>query len=180
MIARISSALMLACIVPITVMGDEQTRSPRRHDPIVLQAPQEAWLTKDQATHLLTSVEMIVRQMQEISRQNKAPRPDAPGSCDPSYPGCSLVDLSGILASLCLIENQLVCLCERSASQQETLASCCDVIASVQDVVGACTDISTVLPTQTDKSDIDALCLSVVSLLKTVLLELRGVFTNIP
>jgi hypothetical protein len=166
MIERISSALLLSCIVPMLVMGSEQTRSPCRHDPVVLQVPQqEAWLTKDQAAHLLTSVEMLVRQMQELSRQNKAPRPDAPGSCDSSFPGCGLCDLSGILESLCAIQLQLDCICERTAS--------------LQDVVGACSDLSTVLPSQTDKSDIDALCISVVSLLKTVLLELRGVFTNI-
>jgi hypothetical protein len=167
MIARISRVLMLACIVSsIGIQADEalHTKGVRR-DPVVIQAPQqEAWLTKDQAQHILTAVEMLVQQMRDLSRQNKAPRDNAPGVCDPAYPGCGLVDLSAILSELCSIQNQIFCLCERTAS--------------ISDVVGACTDISTLLGSQVDKSCIDSLCLSVVSLLKTILLELRGNFTG--
>lgn len=208
MIGRISSTLMLACIVPLTVMGDEQTRSPRRHDPVVIQMPkaQEAWLTQDQAQHILTSVEMLVRQMQEMSRQNRAPRPGATSCNDPAFPGCGTCDLSGVLAALCSIELQLFCICERLSSSSEGLASCCDTVASIQEnlasccdrvvsiqdglatccdrvasiqeTVGSCTDHSVLLGSQVDKSCIDGLCESVVTLLKTILLELRGNFTG--
>lgn len=180
MIARISSALMFACIVPLTLMGDEQTKKPRLHDPVVIQMPkaQEAWLTKDQAQHILTSVEMLVRQMQEMSRQNKAPRPGATSCSDPAFPGCSTCDLSGLLEALCTIQLQLDCICIRLASSQEGLASCCDTVASIQESIGSCNDHSVLLGSQVDKSCIDGLCLSVVSLLKTILLELRGNFTG--
>ncbi len=166
MIARFSRLLAAASVcLAIGLQAEEaQLRSARR-DPVVIQAPQhDAWLTKDQAQHILTSVEMLVQQVRELSKQNKAPRPDAPGVCDPAYPGCGLIDLSGILASLCLIQNELDCVCGR--------------LGSLQDVVGACTDTSVLLGSQVDKACIDSLCLSVVALLKTVLLELRGAFTG--
>ena len=119
MIARIFSVLTLACILSsIGVYGEEQTKGPRsQKDPAVIPMPkQDAWLTKDQAQHILTSIEMLVHQIQDLNKQNKAPRTDAPGTCDPSYPGCGLVDLSGVLAGLCSIQNQIFCLCERTAS----------------------------------------------------------------
>lgn len=165
MITRVFNILTLACIVSsIGIRGGEVTKGQRR-DPVVIQAPQQdAWLTKDQAQHLLTAVEMLVRQMQEFTKQNKAQRPDAPGNCDPSYPGCGLVDLGGIYAELCSIQNQIACLCA--------------VTTSISDVVGACTDTSVLLGSQVDKSCIDNLCITVVGLLKTILLELRGAFTG--
>ncbi len=163
MIARISSALMLACLIPsFCVYGLERSS---RNEPVVIQMPQqEVWLTPAQAQHLLSSVEHLVHQMNDLSKQNRAPRPEAPVAGDPSYPGCGLVDLSGVLAALCLIENQLVCVCQE--------------LYSVADVLGSCTDSSVLLGSQVDKSCIDGLCLSVVSLLKTVLLEIRGAFTT--
>lgn len=173
MIARFSRVLAVASVcLTIGLQAEEaQLRSARR-DPVVIQAPQhDAWLTKDQAQHILTSVEMLVQQVRELSKQNRAPRPDAPGVCDPSYPGCGLIDLSGILASLCSIQNELDCVCGRLGSLQ-------DAVGSLQDVVGACTDTSVLLGSQVDKACIDGLCLSVVALLKTVLLELRGAFTG--
>ena len=166
MIARFSRLLAaVSTCLTVGVHAEEgQLRSARR-DPVVIQAPQQdAWLTKDQAQHILTSVEMLVQQVRDLSKQNRAPRPDAPGVCDQSYPGCGLIDLSGILASLCSIQNELDCVCNR--------------MGSLQDVVGACTDTSRLLGSQVDKACIDGLCLSVVSLLKTILLELRGAFTG--
>ena len=165
MIARIFSVLTVASILSsIGIYGEAQNKSVRR-DPVVIQAPQqEAWLTKEQAQHILTAVEMLVQQIQELNKQNRAPRVDAPGVCDPSFPGCGLVDLSGIMAALCSLQLQVQCVCER--------------LASVADVIGSCNDTSVLLGSQVDKSCIDSLCISVVSLLKTILLELRGAFTG--
>jgi hypothetical protein len=164
MITRISSVLMLACVASGIGIRAEVTKAMRR-DPVVVQAPkQEAYLTEEQAQYIMADLGRLAQQIRDLSKQNKAPRTDAPGVCDPSYPGCGLVDLSAILEGLCQIQNQIFCLCER--------------MATIQDAIGSCTDASVLLGTQVDKSCIDSLCLSVVSLLKTILLEVRGNFTG--
>lgn len=172
MIARIFSVLTCACILSVAAARAGEAKSSRR-DPVVIQVPkQEAWLTPNQAQHLLTAIEMLMQQMQELSKQNKAenteqtraPRIDVPGVCDPSFPGCGLVDLSGIYAELCSIRNQVNCVCMNTVS--------------IIDILGSCNDASVLLGSQVDKSCIDNLCLSVISLLKTILLELRGGFTG--
>jgi len=172
MIARIFNVLAFAAIVSsIGIQGEAQIKSPRR-DPVVIQMPkEEVWLTQTQAHHILTAVEMLIQQVQELNKQNKAPRPSAPGVCDPSYPGCGLVDLSGIMEALCSLQLQVQCLCERSVSTT-------DIIVSISDAIGSCNDSSVLLGSQVDKACIDSLCLSVISLLKTILLELRGAFTG--
>ena len=164
MIARICGVLVLALIIPATMVQCEAKQLKGARSESASQGS-EAWLTQTQAQHLLVAVESLIRQVGELSKQNnRAPRPDATQPCSPGYPGCGSCDISCILADLCSIQNQLICICETNFS--------------VTDVVGACTDLSVILPTQTDKACIDGLCLSVVSLLKTVLLELRGVFTG--
>jgi hypothetical protein len=164
MIARIFSVLTLACILSSTAARTGEPKGPRR-EPVVIQAPrQEAWLTGGQAQHMLQAIDMLMQQMQELTKQNRAPRTDVPGVCDPSYPGCGLVDLSGIYAELCSIRNQVNCVCMNTVS--------------IIDLLGSCNDASVLLGSQVDKSCIDSLCISVVSLLKTILLELRGAFTE--
>jgi hypothetical protein len=172
MIARIFSVLTLACMLPsIGIRGEAITKAPRR-DPVVIQAPkQEVLLTRDQADHVMAALELVVQEMQEMSKQNKAPRTDVPGVCDPAYPGCGLVDLSGIMAELCLILNQVSCICKNTVS-------IIDITVSITDLLGSCNDHSVLLGSQTDKSCIDSLCISVIALLKTILLELRGGFTG--
>lgn len=172
MIARIFSVLTLVCMLSSSgIRGETVTKSPRR-DPVVIQTPkQEVLLTRDQADHVLAALELVVQEMQVMSKQNKAPRTDAPGVCDPSFPGCGLVDLSGIMAELCLILNQVSCICKNTVS-------IIDITTSLTDIIGSCNDHSVLLGTQTDKSCIDSLCLSVISLLKTILLELRGGFVG--
>src|SRR5436190_24132428 len=99
MITRIFIGLTLACILPsISIHSETVTKSSRR-DPVVIEAPkQEVLLTKDQTDHILSAIGSIVQEMQQMNQQNRAPRIDAPGVCDPSFPGCGLVDLSGIMA----------------------------------------------------------------------------------
>jgi hypothetical protein len=179
MIARIFSVLTLVCKLPsISIRGEAITKSPRR-DPMVIQVPkQEAWLTQEQADHVLAAIELIVQEMQQMSKQNKAPRTDVPGVCDPSFPGCGLVDLSGIMAELCLILNQVSCICKNTVSIIDLNLSIIDITTSISDILGSCNDHSVLLGSQVDKSCIDSLCLSVISLLKTILLELRGGFTG--
>lgn len=167
MIKTILAGLSIALMVPATVSLGEAHKSPRSESSVTHL--QEVWLTQSQAQRLLASVDTIINYIKELNEHNKAPRPGAQ-PCDPAYPGCQLVDLSAIMECLCQIKLQLVCICEEQQSMAEELASCCEVI-------GECTDASVLLGSVVDKSDIDALCLSVVSLLKTVLLELRGAFT---
>jgi len=158
MITRICSVLLVTVVTTSMLVAEStSTRSPRHEAPSTAH-PQDVWLTESQAQQLVVSVNNLIKQVQELSAQNKAPRPGAvPG--DPSYPACNTCDISCLLSALCALENQLFCCC-----------------GTLLDVLGSCTDLSVVLPSQVDKSDIDALCISVVALLKTVLLELRGVF----
>jgi hypothetical protein len=167
MIKRIYGVCALTLIVSAPMIYSVPTKSPRVE--VGNAAEQEAWLTQEQARRLLLSVDSLIHQVKDLSEQNKAPRPSSIAPGDPGYPGCGLCDLTPVLAALCSIENTLICCCTETSSSLE----------SIIDVLGACSDISTALPSQVDKSMIDALCLSVVSLLKTVLLELRGVFTTL-
>ena len=162
MTKTILAALSVALIMPVTVSFCVPDKGQRAESAVTHL--QDVWLTQSQAQRLLTSIDTIIKYVRELHEQNKAPRPGAE-PCDASFPGCQMCDLTAVLESLCQIKLQLVCICE---GQQ-----------SAFDVLGECTDESFVLPSQVDKSDIDSLCLSVVSLLKTVLLELRGVFTVI-
>lgn len=161
MIARICGALLLALIVPgAMVQCEAKFKGARESAP-------EVWLTQAQASEMLIKVDTLVKQIRELSDQNRAPRPNALQPCDPGFPGCGTCDLTCVLADLCAIQNQLICICENTLSFSEIVG-----------VIGSCTDTSVLLGSQVDKSCIDSLCLSVVALLKTILLELRGAFTG--
>lgn len=123
----------------------------------------EVALTTDQAELIVRKLEDLINQALSYDQINRAPRPDSAHQCDGSFPGCSNFDLSELSACSCAIKNLLCCLG-----------------SSILDVLGACTDESILLPSMVDKSDIDAICASTVTLLKTILLELRGSFTSIP
>jgi hypothetical protein len=169
MIVRNAGLFLLALIIPATAVALPSKKG--RTD-----ASSEILLTPVQAERLLASVDALLLEMRECNDQNRAPRPGAL-PCDPAYPGCSVCDLTGVLEQLCLIQNELLCICAAQASCCDVVLSCCDVVESISDVLGECTDESVLLPLSlVDKSDIDDLCLSVISLLKTILLEIRGEF----
>jgi hypothetical protein len=168
MIKTILVALSVALIVPLATSCVAPEKGPRAES--AMNNLQEVWLTQSQAQRLLASIDTVIKYVKELHEQNKAPRPGGAQPCDPAFPGCGMCDLTAVMECLCQIKLQLMCICEEQQSVAEDLASCCAVI-------GTCEDPSTLLDSVVDKSDIDEMCLTVVSLLKTILLELRGAFT---
>jgi hypothetical protein len=167
MIKTILTVLSIALLVPASVLVCGASSKAPRTDSAMGQL-QDVWLTQAQAQKLLVSVDMLIAQVQELSKQNRAPRPGAV-PCDAAFPGCQACDLAPVLDCLCALKLQLCCICEEIQSLTDGFGSCCEVI-------GNCDDLSEELGSVVTKAEIDALCLSVVSLLKTVLLELRGGF----
>jgi hypothetical protein len=166
MIKTILAVLSMALIVPVTVSVCASNKAPRA-DSAVGQL-QDVWLTQSQAQRLLASVDTLIAQVKELSEQNKAPRPGTDPS-DAAYPGCQTCDLAPLLDCLCAMQIQLCCICEGIQSLSDGFGTtCCETI-------GTRDDLSQALPSVIDKAFIDSLDLSIVGLLKTVLLELRGI-----
>jgi hypothetical protein len=159
MIAKKGSLLALVlCLYMGTACG-EITKSPRT---AVGRELAEVSLTAEQAEQIVHSLEAVIKQAREDDQQNKAGRPTSAVPCDGVFPACTIFDLSELSACCCAIKNILCCFS-----------------VSVLDVLGACTDASILLPSTVDKSDIDAICASTITLLKTILLELRGAFVTL-
>jgi hypothetical protein len=122
----------------------------------------EMVLTPEQASRIAQELEVLLQEAHQYDQQNRAPRPDAAQPCDGVFPACASFDLTMLSECCGSIKSMLCCLG-----------------TSIIDVLGSCEDLSTLLPSVADKSDIDALCISTVSLLKTILLELRGAFLSV-
>lgn len=123
---------------------------------------EQVLLTDDQTDWLVRALEDILVQAQEYDGINRACRPDSASLGDGVFPACNVCNIAAVSACCCSIRNLLCCL-----------------TVSLNEVLGSCTDISILLPSVVDKSEIDAICATVITLLKTILLELRGAFTSL-
>ena len=119
----------------------------------------EVVLTAAEAQEVLYKLEAILELAARYDKQNRAPRPDAAQPCDGIFPACNTIDLTDLNLCCCQLKNSICCLS-----------------SIIDNVIGNCTDPSILLPSVVDKSDIDAICASTTTLLKTILLELRGAF----
>ncbi|HEV2917054.1 MAG TPA: hypothetical protein VGW78_04885 [Candidatus Babeliales bacterium] len=135
--------------------------APRKNFNLDKELHQVA-LTDDQAEWVVQEIENILQQARIYDHANKAPRPDAAQPCDGVFPACNTFDLTELAACCCTIRNILCC-----------------IGTSIFEVLGNCLDKSILLPSVVDKSDIDAICASTITLLKTILLELRGAFVTL-
>ena len=161
MIAKKSGLLALVLSLQVGSVFAAPSRGVR---PTGSTVGESATLTHNEARKILTAVEGIVKEMREYNAKNRAPRPSAPQECDDAFPAPCFpkIDLSELLNCLCEIKRDLDCVLEKSCS--------------IVDMIGNLCDESCLLPSVVDKADIDNLKKTVISLLKTILLELRGQF----
>jgi hypothetical protein len=157
MIVKKGSICALMLCLQVTSALSVPLKSQRVLDEESLK---EVSLTTDQAEQILEGLETLIEQARHYDLQNRAPRPDAAQPCDGVFPACNVFDLTELAQCCCATRALLCCLG-----------------TSIIDILGACSDPSILLPSTVDKSDIDAICASTITLLKTILLELRGAFT---
>jgi hypothetical protein len=151
----------LLCALVLCLQAGSTISAPMKSPRLDVdkEALAEVVLTAAEAQEVLYKLEAILELAARYDKQNRAPRPDAAQPCDGIFPACNTIDLTDLNLCCCQLKNSICC-----------LGSIIDT------VIGNCTDPSILLPSVVDKSDIDAICASTTTLLKTILLELRGAF----
>lgn len=176
MIASKSGLLVLALALHVAGIDAASVKKVPK-----IEAPKEsAVLTTDEAQSVLKSIQKVMDEMRVYNERNRAPRPTAPRPIDPTYPITQTIDLSPILSALCSIQNKLCLILLELAQNTSVTEEILERVSFIEELIGDCGDESVLLPSQVDKEDIDSLCETVITLLKTILLELRGNFVTLP